>query len=380
MTGKTARLYFHIPFCQHKCAYCHFYVLPNKQDLHLEFMGSLRKEWEIQRKLLKGRRIPSVYFGGGTPALLGPERIGEILDWVRNDPDCTLDPQAEITLEANPEDVSIEQMEAFRRQGINRVSLGLQVLDDCLLMRLERQHNAERAMEAVHQVKEAGIENITVDLIYDLPKQSVASWARTLELLRDLPIQHLSLYNLVLEPRSAFFKWRQEIEREMPDPEASVAMLKLAQEHLQAMGLQQYEISAFARPGYEAQHNRGYWLGDPFLGLGPSAFSYWEQRRFRNVAHLRRYGRELDEGRLAVDFDECLEPLERRRELLAIGLRLVQGVDLDAFQAQHGSLDRELFPILDQLEHAQLLTREGNLVRLSERGRLFYDTVASEIV
>lgn len=380
MTGKSAGLYFHIPFCQHKCAYCHFYVLPNKTELHDQLLGALKREWELQRPRLQGKTITTLYFGGGTPALIGPHRIKEIIDWIRQDPEITLLPQAEITLEANPENVTAQEMSAFREAGVNRVSLGLQVLDDSLLARIERQHDAKRAIDAVWEVHNAGFDNITVDLIYDLPKQSLASWKKTLDEVTQLPIQHLSLYNLIVEPRSVFFKWRHEIEAQMPNSEDSLAMLQAAKEKLAAIGLEQYEISAFAKPGFEAQHNQAYWLGKPFLGLGPSAFSYWDHKRFRNVEHLGRYSRDLEAGRLPIDFEEELEPSARRRELLCIALRLLRGVDLREFEAQHGVLDQEVYGAIDSLIQQGWLQQSGKRYLLTDQGRLFYDSLASEII
>ena len=337
-------------------------------------MESLAKEWQLRRSQLRGWEIVSVYFGGGTPALLDPRDLQEILRWVRQD--CQLSSDTEITLEANPENVSLERFRRFAELGVNRVSLGIQTLDNALLRRLERQHDAQRCLDAVNVLPEAGIENLSVDLIYDLPQQSLESWVTTVDQVAPLPITHLSLYNLVIEPRSTFFKYRKSVEAEMPPGELSLAMLDYVLEVLPCHGLERYEISAFAKSGFWSRHNTGYWQGRPFLGLGPSAFSYWGQRRFRNVEHLGRYQRAVEGGELPVDYNEELDPQARQREQLCIALRLVEGVEL----ASLGELDASLESDLERVTAEGWLEQGEGRICLTEKGRRFYDTVASELI
>lgn len=338
-------------------------------------MEGLRLEWERSMPLLEGKEIVSVYFGGGTPALLGPKAIGEILGWVDG-----IATNTEITLEANPENVNLELMQAYADVGINRISIGIQTLDDALLPALGRLHNAHKAMESVLVTFKAGISNISVDLMYDLPGQTLQSWQKTLDLAGELPITHLSLYNLTIEPHTVFFKYRKEIEKRLPDADASLEMYETAIATLERRGLKQYEISAFARDNLYSRHNVGYWIGRPFLGFGPSAFSYWEGRRFRNVANLSRYCKALQAGGSPVDFEEELDPDARRGELLAIHLRLLSGVNLNQFQAEHGRLDATIAAALEQLENEGFLSRSKSGIALTHRGMLFYDTVAAAIV
>lgn len=361
MSGES--LYVHVPFCTRKCGYCHFYVIPDREELKERYMEGLRLEWERASSLLAIDRLVSVYFGGGTPALLGPDRIGEILEWV-SPPSC------EITLEANPENITHEKMAAFVAAGINRLSIGLQAVQTPLLHTLGRLHTGQSALDAVRAAHAAGLENLSVDLMYDLPGQTLRDWKETLDQVVDLPITHLSLYNLVIEAHTSFDRQRAELERQMPAEERSLEMLNLAVERLERGGLHRYEISAFARPGYRSQHNLGYWQGRPFLGIGPSAFSDWEGRRFRNVANLNRWWCRLREGESTVDFEERLDPERRARELLAIGLRVLEGVEMPNHSLE--AIGR----LLDQ----ELLEERGGRLRLSERGRLLYDTVAAELI
>lgn len=363
-------LYFHIPFCTKKCAYCHFYVLPNKESFKQQLMQGLSKEWQKWAPLLKENKIQTIYFGGGTPSLFGPERIAEILSWMP-----TLSQNSEITLEVNPEDVSLNLIRDYANAGINRISMGLQSLDNALLEILTRTHSAEKAIEAVYQTAEAGIKNISVDLMYELPSQTIEHWQRTLERVVTLPITHLSLYNLTIEPHTVFFKNKDILSRSIPSQEISTNMYLMAIDYLEKAGLKQYEISAFAREGYQSQHNSGYWTGRPFIGLGPSAFSYWEGKRFRNIANLSRYCQALESGKSAIDFEEELSPKAKQCELLAIKLRLRSGCLLSDF-----SLDDDTLQSINKLIDDGFLEKEKECLRLTQKGILFYDTVASELV
>lgn len=306
MTGDFCKqpisLYFHIPFCTRKCDYCHFYVLPDKEELKDALLEGFKREWEWWLPILKEKTIATVYFGGGTPFLFGPERLATVMNYMTRDvPFSTANP--EITLEANPENITLAEMTAYKSAGINRVSIGIQSLDSDLLQSLGRLHLGSTALKAVHTTSKAGIENISVDLMYDLPKQTLAHWKATLEGVVRLPITHLSLYNLTIEPHTVFFKKKDILRKELPDEQTSLAMYEEAIRVLEQHGLMQYEISAFAKPGYPSKHNLGYWTGRPFLGFGPSAFSFWEGRRFRNIANLNRYCELLKNGLSPVDFN-----------------------------------------------------------------------------
>ena len=361
-------LYFHIPFCSRKCPYCHFYVVPNRPLFHGILEEGLHLEWERQKSLIAGHTIASIYFGGGTPSLF-PLGIDEILQKVRND--CTLAPDCEITVEANPEESDVALFERLRAMGVNRISLGVQSLDDRSLQTLERTHTAKRAIEAIHAAEKAHFRNVTIDLMYDLPDQTEASWQYTLGRLSALPIQHLSLYNLTIEPHTSFFKRRKELH--LPDSEKSLRFLEQGVKAIEAMGLQRYEISAFSKPLHASRHNLGYWTGQPFLGFGPSAFSYWDGERFRNIAHLQRYTRRLKEGTTPIDFRERLPYPQSGNELLAVRLRLLEGAPAELVPDKTRA-------VIDRLIGDNFLRRSGGMVQLTEKGLLFYDTIASEIV
>lgn len=343
-------------------------------------MEALKLEWEQQRHFFAGKKIESVYFGGGTPYLLGAACIAEIIQWVTSDISEHTHKEIEVTLEANPENIEFHGLQSYRDAGINRLSIGLQSLDDSQLTLLSRRHSAKRGLDAVEMAFKAGFKNISIDLMYDLPGQTLASWKYTLQKAASLPITHLSLYNLTIEPNTVFFKYRHSLQERLPDEEVSKEMFEMACEQFEDKGFHQYEISAFAKEGFMSRHNSGYWTGRPFLGFGPSAFSYWEGKRFRNVANLSKYSRALRNHDSPVDFCEKL-PLEaRQRELLAIALRLLSGVDLKAFELLNGRLSSASIEILDQLTKVGFLEKGNRHYKLTRTGILFYDTVATELV
>lgn len=370
----VASLYIHIPFCTKKCPYCHFYVLPDKDPFKESLLESLKREWEHVSPLLEGYEVVSIYLGGGTPSLMGPSGIGEILSWL------PVKDGQEITLEANPENVTHELMAGMREVGVNRVSLGIQTLDNTLLKRLGRTHTAQKALDAVDTTYGAGIENISVDLMYDLPNQTLKSWELTLNQLNNSPISHLSLYNLTIEPHTAFYRDQKELSPLLPSPEESLKMLEMATSHLPQLGLERYEISAFAKAGRISRHNTGYWTGRPFLGLGPSAFSYWDRKRYRNVASLSKYAEALKAGLSPVDFEERLEVVASYNELLAIHLRLLEGVDLEKFQQSHGAVPSSTARSLSEAVERGWLEISSARAKLTPEGLLFYDSLASLII
>ncbi len=366
-TGRAnCSVYFHIPFCTKKCPYCHFYVVPNKKLFHALLLEGLSLEWEQKKSLLKNHSIVSVYFGGGTPTLFGAEAIGLCLSWLQD----KLRADCEITVEANPEEASPELFSSLKSIGVNRISLGVQSLDDRSLLVLERQHSAQKAKQALFDAQKAGIQNVSVDLMYDLPDQTESSWRYTLDALESLPITHLSLYNLTIEPHTSFHK--RKVSR--PLPEQSLRFLQMALEAFAKLGLERYEISAFAKPGFSSRHNLGYWTFRPFLGFGPSAFSFWEEERFQNVPHLQRYVRALRENGSPIHFREKLPYPENLKEKLAIQLRCKEGAPLLE------ELPSDVTASLEKLIGLGLVIKERDRIRLTERGMLFYDSVAEELV
>lgn len=375
-------LYIHVPFCTVKCGYCHFYVIPYEKNHEKAYLEGIEKEWQLHKPLLEGRRIVSIYFGGGTPSLLHEKTIEYILRLIFDEAHLfySIADSCEITLEANPESVSLEKMRALKKLGINRLSIGVQSLDDHQLVLLDRRHLATKAIQALEDSHASGIHNLSIDLMYDIPGQTLDSWQRTVDRAMQLPISHLSLYNLTIEPHTLFFKKRKALQKQLPTPEASVEMLEYATTSCARTGLKRYEISAFAKEGYFSRHNTGYWIGRPFLGLGPSAFSYFQGKRFKNVSSLQKWLSTLHAHQSPIDFEETLSSDAAFRELLAIHLRLLEGIDWTLFTQQHGKVPSGILTTIQDLCQQGLLQQQENIVLLTEKGQLFYDSVAEALI
>ena len=340
-------------------------------------MRALELEWNRVKKLPHNMRLESVYFGGGTPSLLNIFYLKEIVSWIKKEP--FFDPRAEISIEANPEKLNLDKLHEFLKIGINRISIGVQSFNEKELKILSRQHDATLAMKSVEMSHKAGFESISIDLMYEIPDQSLKSWIKTVDTAMKLPITHLSLYNLVFEKQSVFYKKRESLKKKVPAEEIGRKMYDYAIDACEKNKLEQYEISAFAKPGFASKHNSGYWTARPFLGLGPAAFSYWEKRRYRNIANLIRYQKALNQGKSCIDFQEKLSNDDRKKELLAIALRLKKGLDLKSFEKKFGELSQETYKCLDRLKKIGWLEGEMNL-KLSEEGFRFYDSVATELI
>lgn len=338
-------------------------MIPNRPASHLILSDAIELEWQKKLPLLEGKEIVSIYFGGGTPSLF--KGVEQILERIQ------IAAHTEITIEANPEESSPEMFSFFRKIGINRLSLGVQSLDDRSLETLERIHTAARAKRAIQEAREAGFENISIDLMYDLPNQTEESFRYTLNQLAELQIQHLSLYNLTIEPHTPFFKRKIET----PQKEISLRLLNMALTQLEEIGLKRYEISAFAKKGCKSRHNLGYWQARSFLGFGPSAFSYWEGERFRNTPNLAQFHKRLKEGQDPADFREKLEYPKNILERLAVALRVLEGVCIDEWQ-----LPEETMQTLEKLKREGLLEQRQKHLALSKRGMLLYDSIATELI
>lgn len=371
-TSGEISLYIHVPFCTKKCDYCHFFVVPNRPSLQQDWFISLKREWELIQPLLKGYRILTLYFGGGTPSLLPPEWVKEIISWVTG--------PVEISLEINPDDASLEKLQSFFDAGINRLSIGIQTFDDPKLLTLGRLHTSDKATQTILDARTAGFRNISCDLMYDLPNQTLQDWERNLNKIIELPITHLSLYNLTIEPNTAFYRNRKRLQPLLPEDTLSKQMFLTAIEKLTDAGFDHYEISAFCRDNCYSIHNTGYWLGRPFLGLGPSAFSYYGGRRFQNACSMSLYKSLLKEGKPATTFEEELEPIAKRRELFAIQLRLRQGISIATFENQFGPLDADMKSALQQFEKLGWVENASTHPRLTQEGILFYDSIAEGLI
>lgn len=371
----SAGLYIHVPFCRSRCHFCAFYLQIHRDDRVQSYLETLRGEIQLhhERGTLGSREVSSIYFGGGTPTTLRTEELCEVLALIRKT--FRVAQNAEITIEAAPDTVTAESLTRLREAGWNRLSIGVQSMDEVDLLTVGRRMIPERSMHAVRLARQAGFDNINLDLIYGLPGQTLESWRHTVEEALRLEPMHLACYALTVEQKTRLTVDIHRGDRSAPDPELQNAMEETAAGLLKAAGYEHYEISNYSRPGYACRHNLLYWQDGDYLGLGPSAQSYLESVRFGNVEDLQAYRDTIMTGRLPIAERHELTTAERRREAVVFGLRLTAGLALDP---QHDMDDAHRAKIERLLEEG-LLERTPDCVRLTPMGRRFADSVALEL-
>jgi len=366
-------IYVHIPFCHRKCGYCDFNSYAGMDALIEPFIEALHRE--IEQSPYAGERFDTVFFGGGTPTYLSGDALTGILEHLTRKFDIA--PDAEITCEANPGSVSLPQLQTMRRAGFNRLSFGVQSFDPDELQRMDRIHSPDDVLQGVEWARAAGFTNLNLDLIFALPKQTVARWEANLRRAIELQPEHLSLYALMLEPNTRFYHLYQKGKLRLPDDETQVAMFCLAQRLAAEAGYRQYEISNYARAGYECQHNLIYWRNEPYLGFGPGAVSYMGGKRWTNIKHPREYIRRVIASEpLELEW-ERLTGWDKVAETLMLGLRMLAGVDLAALERRFGLPIRAHYAeTIDALIRRGWLERDGDTIRLTQEGLLWHSEVA----
>jgi len=372
-------LYVHIPFCARKCWYCDFTAYHHRPGRASRYVDDLMAEIRLYAAddAFASVTFRTLFFGGGTPSLLEPGDFCRLMACLRSS--FRLDPGAEVTLEANPEDLRQDRLEAWLEAGVNRLSIGAQAAQDRLLAAAGRVHDWRAVEVGYRRARQAGFANIGLDLIFGLPGQTRDDWRETLERVLALapgPPEHLSCYGLQVEEGTLYGRWRREGRLRLPAEEDEAAMYRHAVERLAAAGYEHYEISNFARPGFRSRHNLNYWADGDFLGLGAGAWSHWHGRRWGNQRFLGPYARALAEGRRPVaEVDE--PPLKTRMaDALMLGTRLVEGMPAAWFVERFGQTPEEAFgPQLADLAGRGLLERAGGRIRLTRRGLLLANEV-----
>ncbi len=367
--GADAALYIHVAFCRRICHYCDFNTYVGQDALLPRYAAALHRELE---RLPADLRATSLFFGGGTPSMLSPAQVADLVAAAR---DRCLPSSAEVTLEANPCDLSLEYLVGLRAAGVNRLSVGIQSFDDRLLRRLGRRHDARQALDSVALARAAGFDNLSLDLMYALPGQDLDHWRETLDVALGLAPDHLSLYCLTLEEGTPFAKWHREGKLAVPDDDAAADMYDLARDTLAARGFVHYEISNFARrdPARDlrGQHNLVYWRNQPYFGLGAGAHSSYGGRRFANVLLPAEYLRRIEAGESAIGESEEISPALERAETVILGLRLAEGVGRREFAARFGDELFDLYgPAIAELAALGLVERTEDALRLTMRGQL----------
>lgn len=372
-----AGIYLHVPFCKKACHYCDFHFstsLQRKEDM----TAAMLRELDLRRDYLSGEGIDTVYFGGGTPSLLGSDAISRLIGRIAEHHELATD--AEITLEANPDDLDRAQVAALRATPVNRFSIGIQSFFEEDLRWMNRAHSAAEAESAVKRVQDAGFENLTADLIYGYPLLSDAKWTENFNRLIGYGVPHLSAYAMTVEPRTALATFIKQGAQPAMDETQSAAQLLFLAGHSAAAGYEHYEISNFARPGRYSRHNTNYWNGVSYLGIGPSAHSFDGRSRQWNVAHNSKYLEAISANGIPAEREE-LSTNDRFNEYVMTGLRLSRGISREKIQRDFGSdyLAETERNIGEYLANGKVELVEDTY-RLTLAGKLFADGIAAGVM
>ncbi|SLM49286.1 putative Oxygen-independent coproporphyrinogen III oxidase [Nitrospira japonica] len=367
-------LYVHIPFCRRRCDFCAFYLEVHHPAAAGRFLAALHTEIALhaRQEAIQGRPLSSVYFGGGTPTALETSDLTGILDGIRNHFDLL--PDCEVTIEAHPSTVTMNDLSTLLGAGFTRVSFGAESMEDTELARIGRSALAGETVTAVRHARRAGFTNVNLDLMYGLPGQSVASWLSTLEQCLDLTPSHLSCYALTIEPGTALASDVESGRCLPPDEGLQVAMEQAADATVHEAGYIRYEISNYAKPDRMCRHNLLYWTHGEYLGLGPSAQSFVDGSRFGKTADLNIYQRDLAAQRLPLSDHAVLSDPEKLRDSVIFGLRLLQGIPTASLSAHSGNYGHE--HALKHLREERLIEEVDRYTRLTAKGRLYADHVA----
>lgn len=372
-----AGIYLHIPFCKSFCSYCDFYSITDSSGKEA-FVRALIGEAVLRSRYLEGEKIDTVYFGGGTPSLLTVEQIGSILEAIRLNFIMGDDP--EITLEANPDDVTEGYFGSLKAIGVNRVSLGVQSWDEKRLRYLGRRHTALQSAMALELIFREGITNVSADLIYGVPGMTTADMMSDLEKMFSFPVTHLSAYHLTIEDGTRLGQLKKEGKLSETDEDTSNSMFTLLGNTCRDHGFIHYEISNFALDGYISRHNSSYWKQVPYLGLGPSAHSFDRRSRQWNVSDVKKYIRSVSSGEVPFIREE-LSRLTIFNEYVMTSLRTMWGIDLSYVEAYY---DKELHDYLVNLSGKYirygLMRREKNTLVLTDQGKMISDNIIAELI
>ncbi len=371
-----AGIYLHIPFCAQACHYCDFHFSTNT-DLKTALVHAMGEEIVLQRNYLRSKVLDTIYFGGGTPSLMDQRELSYLLEVINNV--YQVAENAEITLEANPDDMSLEHLTGFKDVGINRLSIGIQSFDDKILRYLNRLHTGEIAIRSVELARQAGFRNISIDLIYAIPGLSSNAWRKDIAKAIAFNPEHISAYSLTIEEKTVFGNLLAKGKLSSVDESLAAEQLEILMAVMRNAGYDQYEISNFARPDFESRHNSSYWKGDEYLGIGPSAHSYNQTTRQHNVRNNFQYVRSLKEKIIPCEM-EILTEEDHINEYILTTLRTGRGCDVEKLKKDFGY---DLLTLhggyIDVLKTHKLITMQNKFLILTEPGRLLADKISSDL-
>jgi oxygen-independent coproporphyrinogen III oxidase len=372
-------LYLHIPYCLHKCGYCDFNSHNiNKAEME-SYVQALLSEMEQAAKGAKDRRIATIFFGGGTPTTLPFADLARVLEACRQH--FHVDPKAEITCEANPATIPQADLAQLREAGFNRLSIGVQSFDPDELKRLERVHSVDEVYLTVKRARQAKFENLSLDLMFALPGQTVERWQDNLQKAIDLQPDHISAYNLTIEPDTVFYKQQAQGQLTMPPDDFQRELFEITIDTLTGAGYEHYEISNYAKPGKQSRHNLNYWVDGEYIGLGAGASSFFNGERYKNTNLPARYIAQIVETQTAVESRETPDRRQRMGEAVMLGLRLREGLQLTAFEQQFDTSFHTAFgDTVERLEGMGLLEIRSGRAALTREGLFLADSVIVEFI
>jgi oxygen-independent coproporphyrinogen-3 oxidase len=370
-----AGIYLHIPFCKQACHYCdfHFSTSPRYKD---EMVQALLKEIHLQKRYLNNETIETIYFGGGTPSVLSADEIYQLINTITELHTVTAD--AEITLEANPDDLDHHKLKALRKTPVNRFSIGIQSFFDEDLAWMNRVHRSSEAEASVKRAQDIGFENITVDLIYGYPLLTDAKWKHNLNTVFELGIPHISAYSMTVEPQTALATFISKKKQPPMSDQQSAEQFNIMLDAMQTNDFEQYEISNFCKPGHYSRHNSNYWKGVKYLGIGPSAHSFNGDTRQWNVANNAKYIKATADDTIPAE-TEVLTEENRLNEYIMTALRTKWGIDLNKLDAIAAGSSHELLKAARHYFDDGSITQNGNIIVLTPHGKLYADNIASAL-
>ena len=370
-------IYIHIPFCKTKCDYCDFYSLPEREGTMDDYLKALVAHIRETAPLAKGWQVDTVYIGGGTPSFFGGKRLSTLLGEVKKRFNVARD--AEVTCEANPESADLKFLKTIRRAGVNRLSLGMQSACDAELHAVHRLHDFSQVVSAVQWARKVKFKNLSLDLIYGLPGQDMDTWRKSLEAALSLEPEHLSCYGLKVEPGTPL-DGRVMRGEALPDDDTQADMYLWTVERLRQAGYLQYEISNFARPGFQSRHNLKYWMSRPYIGFGPGAHSDFGGRRYSFVRDLDKYIMGILNGGRVIDEDQLIPHRERGGEYLMLRLRTTRGIEEWEYRREFSMNFDPLEQKLEEYEHQGWAVKEENRWRLTPKGFLVSNQLIGDLM
>jgi oxygen-independent coproporphyrinogen III oxidase len=373
-----AGIYINVPFCKRICSYCDFYKSA-VTSLIPDYLIAIEKELDQRKEYLQNEKIETLYLGGGTPSLLTPEQIGNILESVRKL--YPVSPNCEITIEANPDDLSKQYLDHLVEDTpVNRISIGIQSFNDRDLLLLNRRHTVAQALECIELARNAGFKNISIDLIYGLPGMDCQGWKENLDLAFSIGIQHLSAYHLSIEPGTAFSRMMKKGLLPATDEEESSRQFALLNKTAEENGFIHYEISNLAKEGYFSRHNTGYWEQKKYLGIGPAAHSYDINSRQWNIPHVKNYIAAIAHGYEYAEREE-LDANKRYNEYLMVSLRTFHGADMEIIRRQFGEkAQHDFIKAIQSIKSSGHMIQREQFCKLTREGWLISDYIISKLM